>query len=53
MNADGSNPRRLTDHPETDYAPRWSIDGRIIFTGNGKVSETYTSWTTRAETSQG
>ena len=34
MNADGSNRRRLTDHPEQDYAPRWSIDGKIIFTGN-------------------
>jgi TolB protein len=34
MNADGTNPTRLTDNPEPDYAPRWSNDGRILFTGN-------------------
>lgn len=32
MDADGSDPRRLTDHPEFDGRPTWSPDGsRIAF----------------------
>ncbi len=32
MNADGSNVRQLTDHPQANQAPRWSVDGsEVIF----------------------
>jgi len=30
MNADGSDPRRLTDHPFSDTSPAWSPDGTQI-----------------------
>ncbi len=30
MNADGSNERRLTDHPRDDVVPQWSHDGAEI-----------------------
>ena len=30
MDSDGSNPRRLTDHPAEDKYPSWSPDGRYI-----------------------
>jgi serine/threonine-protein kinase len=30
MNADGSNLRRLTNHPADDYGPAWSPDGLLI-----------------------
>ena len=30
MDSDGSNPRRLTDHPAEDKYPSWSPDGRHI-----------------------
>ena len=30
MNADGSNPRRLTNNPGFDTGPQWSSDGRRI-----------------------
>jgi len=30
MNADGSHPTRLTDHPGDDQHPAWSPDGRRI-----------------------
>ena len=28
MNTDGKNPRNLTNHPASDFAPAWSPDGR-------------------------
>jgi len=35
MKADGSEQRRLTDHPRMDYCPAWSPDGKhIAFTSN-------------------
>lgn len=35
MNADGSNPTRLTDHPAADNNPSWSSDGsKIAFHSN-------------------
>ena len=30
MNADGTNQRRLTDNPASDYSPSWSPDGKRI-----------------------
>ena len=30
MNADGGNPRRLTNHPNNDWTPSWSPDGKRI-----------------------
>ena len=35
MDADGGNPRNLTNNPSSDYAPSWSPDGkRIAFVSN-------------------
>ena len=35
MDADGSNVKRLTDHPSRDYEPAWSPDGKkIAFTSD-------------------
>ena len=34
MNADGNNQTRLTNDPGSDAFPKWSRDGRIIFTSN-------------------
>jgi TolB protein len=35
MNADGSNPRRLTTHPDADTSPTWSPSGtQIAFTSD-------------------
>ena len=35
MNADGSNVRRLTNHPALDCWPAWSPDGkRVAFVSN-------------------
>jgi hypothetical protein len=31
MNADGSEPTRLTDHPSSDYLPTWASDGQSLF----------------------
>ncbi|MBL0217907.1 MAG: S9 family peptidase [Myxococcales bacterium] len=31
VGADGSNPRKLTSHPENDSDPRWSPDGKYIY----------------------
>lgn len=36
MNADGSNPVRLTDHPAFDEWPAWSPDGRHIVFSRGE-----------------
>jgi Tol biopolymer transport system component len=39
MNADGSAPTRLTDHPEVDAHPAWSPDGtRIAFTRYAQIT---------------
>ena len=34
MNADGNNQTRLTNDPGSDTFPKWSHDGRILFTSN-------------------
>jgi len=34
VNADGSNETRLTVDPGIDMSPKWSPDGRILFTSN-------------------
>ena len=35
MNADGTNPINLTNHPAADTQPDWSPDGlRIVFSSN-------------------
>ena len=44
MNADGTNPVNLTNHPEGDLAPAWSPDGtKIAFSsdrdGNSEIYE--------------
>jgi len=40
MNADGSNPARLTNNPGDDFAPSWSTDGtQIVF-----VSDATNQW---------
>ncbi len=31
MNADGSNPIRLTDHQSPDQDPTWAADGQSVF----------------------
>lgn len=39
-NADGSNPRRLTNHQANDSSPTWSPDGRAIAFVSNRVSPT-------------
>ena len=40
MDADGGNPRRLTNSRLVDRAPSWSPDGRhIVFAGNGRPGD--------------
>ena len=31
MDANGGNPRNLTNHPASDYNPAWSPDGKKLF----------------------
>ena len=31
VNADGTNLRRITDHPGEDFDPAWMPDGRLLF----------------------
>lgn len=33
MDADGSNKRQLTTHPETDLNPKWTPDGSHVYFG--------------------
>ena len=38
MNADGTDPRRLTIGPELDWEPEWSPDGKaIVFSSEGTI----------------
>jgi TolB protein len=38
MNADGSNARRLTDDPASEWQPSWSPDGNQIVFTSGSTS---------------
>jgi TolB protein len=38
MNADGSNPERLTDHPANDYDPIWTPDGQAMIFSSDRDS---------------
>jgi TolB protein len=46
MNADGTNPQRLTDHPAADYDPIWAPDGQsLIFSSErDSRSDLYRLW---------
>ena len=39
MNADSSDPTRLTDHPGDNFAPSWSPDGTQIVFVSGRDQE--------------
>ena len=52
MNADGSDPRRLTDTPASEAAPAWTPDGkRIVYASNaaGASSGTFHIWVMNAD----
>ncbi|HYB94768.1 MAG TPA: hypothetical protein VEC39_07330 [Vicinamibacterales bacterium] len=46
MNADGTNPTRITDHPASDYDPIWMPDGQsLIFSSErDSRSDLYRVW---------
>jgi uncharacterized protein YjdB len=52
MNADGSDPRRLTDTPASEAAPAWTPDGkRIVYASNaaGTSTGTFHLWIMNAD----
>lgn len=50
MNANGSNPHRLTDHPARDLAPAWSPDGaHIVFMSDRDARPEFDVYRMRAD----
>lgn len=52
MNADGTNPQRLTDTPATEGAPSWTPDGaKIVYASNaaGTSTGTFHIWIMNAD----
>ena len=49
MNPDGSGKQNLTNHPETDYNPAWSADGRKIVFNSSRDSSQYQIWVMNAD----
>jgi Tol biopolymer transport system component len=39
MSAHGGKPKRMTDDPASDFAPRWSRDGDWIYFGSNRTGE--------------